>query len=1377
MRTLLTSALLMGMAFLAFAQHQPINIPPVPSGAKHYGLDPNKAITEYMYSVWQTEQGLPHNFARALCQTRDGYLWIGTREGLARFDGVNFTVFDKSNTPAIRNNFITALLEDREGGLWIGTNGGGVSRLFQGQMSVYTTEQGLSNDFVRSLMQDHEGKLWIGTQGGVNCLHQGKIRIYSTKQGLSNNIVLSLLETRGHSSEQRAEGSVIWIGTDNGLNRLYQEKINVYTTKEGLSNNIALSLLEDREGALWIGTWGGGVNRFFNGRFNVYDTKQGLSNNFVWSLLEDRSGAVWMGTEGGGINRLYQGQIHSYGTKQGLSNGFVYSLLEDREGALWIGTSGGGVSRLYNGQISVYGTKQGLSNDIIFSLLEDPNHNNTKGSALWMGTRGGGVNCLYNGRVSVYTTKQGLSNNVVWALLSDRSGALWVGTQNGLNRLYNGRVKVYNTEQGLSHSVIRSLLETRNGDKQGGDVLWVGTGGGLDRIEHGKVSASYTTQQGLSDNSVVALLEDRQGALWVGTGEGLNRLEHGKIQVFSTKQGLSHDLVSSLLEDSDGILWIGTEGGGLNRLKNGKLSAITTAAGLFSDVVYCILEDDVGYFWMSCNKGIFRARKADVNAFLDGNLQQITCTVLGGAGSIHCNGGGQPAGWKGSDGRLYFPTMTGVAAINPKNISSNILPPPVIIEEIKADNTMLNLNAAAELPATIKKIEFHYTATSLTASEKVRFKYLLEGYDKDWVEAAARRTAYYTALPRGHTYRFRVIACNDGGIWNETGATAIFSLAPYFWETWWFYGLCTVFVLGSGYGTYRWRVHYIHERAEVLERVVEERTHDLHHASHEIQRQMKFQAEQAQEIEVSNKRLHEANEEIQQQLEIQAEQAREIELANAELQQAYENLTILSRIGQHITATLDLEKILTTVYSAVNELMDASVFGIGICNDEEQTIEYNLAIQNGKRFLPYKRDIRDKNQLPVWCMENKRTVFINDLANEFKNYISDTSTVNLVGILDDDNDAELPISLLYQPLVVEGRVLGVITVQSFRKNAYMNHHLEILGTLATYTAVALDNARLYEERTHRAAELHESNERLNTTNALFSDANAQILAANEEIQRQLETVGKQAREIQLANLRLQEKNHMLEQLDKEKNEFLGIVAHDLKNPLSGIMMTLSLVEKHWQDLSTQDVVRRLRTAQEMVSRMKDIISHLLNINAIETGNVQFSFESFYVVEAITSVIAEYQERAATKNITIHFAAESDGVAVYADKNAVIGIFDNLISNALKYSPADKNVWVIVKEQGTENNEPDSALKPVDSCLILVKDEGPGLSEEDMKQLFGKFARLSAQPTGGEDSTGLGLAIVKKLVEAMNGHVWCESELGHGSTFIVKLPLVFLEGGV
>ncbi len=774
------------------------------------GLDPAKPIKQLHQDVWGTEEGLPQNTVPAILQSREGYLWFGTELGLVRFDGLGFTVFDKSNTPELKSNVVDALLEDRSGDLWIGTMGGGLTELHNGKFATFTTREGLSSDSVLTLLEDRAGDLWIGTQGGgLDCLRNGHFTALTTKTGLSNNEVFALAEDRSGS---------IWVGTHDGLSRLSRGTILTYKTRDGLPNAYIKCLHLTPEGTLWIGTNGGGLSEFENGKFHSYGTKAGLPSNAIASIHEDARGSLWIGTIGGGLSRKIGAQFTSYAVKDGLPNNDVWALYEDRNHDIWIGTGGGGLVRLSNRRLfAAYGLREGLSSATALPVFEDRDDN------LWIGTNGGGLDRFRAGKFTTFTTKNGLADNLVFTLSEDRNRDLWIGTRKGLNRLKNGRFTTYTTKNGLPSDIVFATYVDRS------DNLWIGTRAGLGKWTGGKFT-SYTTKNGLSNNLVQAIYEDREGNLWIGTGGGgLNRFKNGKFEVFDLKRGLSNSLVLSIYEDADGILWVGTDGGGLNRLKNGKFTSYTTRNGLGDDAIFEILEDDSSNLWMSSNKGVFRVSKSQLNALAEKRIARIESVSYGasdGMISKECNGGFQPAGWKTHDGRLWFPTMKGVVVVDPRDAGIRNPAPGAILEQAFVDHHEVSVRGNLRVPPGRGELEFRYSAPNFQSAQKTIFRYKLDGFDRTWIDAGNRRTAYYTNIPPGH-YRFQVIASNGDGVWSSRATSFAVSLGSHFYQTAWFFGLSLLGLLGLAAIAHTAHVRQLSNRERALELHVQERTAEL----------------------------------------------------------------------------------------------------------------------------------------------------------------------------------------------------------------------------------------------------------------------------------------------------------------------------------------------------------------------------------------------------------------------------------------------------------------------------------------------------------------------------------------------------------------------
>jgi ligand-binding sensor domain-containing protein/signal transduction histidine kinase len=773
------------------------------------GLDPNKAVTQYNLDAWTTGNGLPQNTITAIVQTRDGYLWLGSFGGLARFDGERFVVFDKSTTPALRNSGVHALLPDRDGGLWVGTNGGGLTLLKEGVTRTFSTADGLSADVVRALFQDRQGRIWAGTNGGLSRLEEdGRFTSWTAANGFTSNVVRAIRED--------AQGA-LWVGTNgDGLFRMQDGRFTRFTGKDGLPSDLVFSLAFDREGALWVGTNGGGLARYADGRFRVYGRPDGLDGDIIWSLFDDVDGRLWVGTYGAGLFRREGDRFKGLTTRTGLSSDFVRALWQDHEGSLWIGTNTGGLARLRDGKFTTYTTREGLPHDVAKTVQAG-----TDGS-VWIGTSGGGLARLKDGAFAAWSRREGLPHDFVQALLLDRQGALWVGTNGGgVARFADGRFRTYTARDGLVNDHVATLVEDRDG------VIWIGTNaGGVSRFQDGRFTA-VTRKDGLGANLVMAMLADRQGALWVGTdGGGLTRIQGKDLRTFTVADGLAADSVLCLYEDAEGRLWIGTSGGGLSLRQGDRFTTFSTRQGLHDDVVFAVLEDARGGLWLSGNRGISRVEKRALLAGDGGpRLVPQVFGVADGMKSNECSGVSQPAATRMPDGRLVFPTTRGIVVVDPERLPRNETPPPVRVEELLASGASY-LGERRELPPGAANWEIRFTALTFLAPERVRFRYRLAGFEDEWVEAGGRRSAFYTQVPPG-AYTFEVHASNNDGVWSQAPARVEVALQPRFHQTRTFHGLVALSLVLLGAFGYALHMRGLTARRRELERLVQERTQAL----------------------------------------------------------------------------------------------------------------------------------------------------------------------------------------------------------------------------------------------------------------------------------------------------------------------------------------------------------------------------------------------------------------------------------------------------------------------------------------------------------------------------------------------------------------------
>jgi ligand-binding sensor domain-containing protein/signal transduction histidine kinase len=725
-----------------------------------------------------------------------GYLWLGTLAGIARFDGAHFTVFDNGNTPQIKASYITAFLEDHLGNLWVGTQGGGLNLFRDGRFHSSPIPDLLRNDHIGALLQDLDGGLWIGTLRGLAHFANDRLTIFSTGEGLPSNTVSALAVGRD---------GTIWAGTDNGLVYFKDGRLNVYTTHDGLANNTVRTLCIDRDGSLWIGT-PGGLNHLKDGRIDSFGPKEGIPHVQIWSLCQDRDGSLWIGTFGSGLFRSSDGGFSHCAVREGLPGDRVTAIYQDPEGDIWVSTDGG-LGQLHDPRFRVYTTQDGLVRDFTMAIYGDSS------GKLWIGSVDG-LSCLAAGKFSTYTSRDGVPGKNIRSICQDSSGSVCLGTYGGgVTMSKEGRFATLTARDGLSSNDVSAVCQGHSGD------LWVGTSSGLDLYRDGRFTA-YTTDDGLAINNIRALFEDREGSLWIGSQDaGLSRLKDGRFTNWGTKDGLGSVIVTSFYEDHLGTLWIGTLDGGISRFKDGKFATVTAKDGLYDNVAFAILpdaEDDSGDLWMSCNRGIYGVSFAELNDFADGRIRSVTSFTYGvsdGMLSRECNSA-SPAGWRTSDGRLWFPSTRGVVVIDPR--ARDLHPPRLAIEQATLDSTALPPSASIEIKPGQTDLQIQYTAISWGRPQQIRFKYQLEGLDRDWVDAGNRRTAYYTHLPPGH-YIFKVIADNGEGVWNDQGATLGVNVFPPFYRAWWFAALVGLAVLAMVALIYRYRVRRLKQATAAQE--------------------------------------------------------------------------------------------------------------------------------------------------------------------------------------------------------------------------------------------------------------------------------------------------------------------------------------------------------------------------------------------------------------------------------------------------------------------------------------------------------------------------------------------------------------------------------
>jgi len=774
-------------------------------------------LPNYFPRVWNTENGLPDNAVTAVVQTRDGYLWLGTYGGLVRFDGVRFTVFNSASTPGLQSDRVTGLFEDASGVLWIGHEHGDLTRYADGKFQTLAVhETGVRRD-VPAISADQDGDIWMLSAEGT---------LVRARDGAT----CALPNTDGAAQMVEDGRGKLWVASGGQLAALEHGRLTLLTNTND-SNGVGyyvLGICPSRDGGLWImsdrrvGKWNGRTMAEYRGtNFNNYS---------VGAMLETRSGALAVGTRNDGLYLLStNGTVLHFNHANGFPNDWIRCLQEDREGTLWVGAGSDGLVALRPGKIETLDAPDHWQERVVLSA------STSRDGAIWVGSEGAGLYRFLDGEWSHFAENAGLSNLFVWSVSEDAQGRMWAGTWGGGMFMRQGERFVVPPGLEDVNVPMPAVLQMPGG------VTWIGTVSGLIRYENGAVKW-FGEKDGLKTPDVRAIVQDREGTVWFGMlGGGLGRLKNGRLDQFLKRDGLSSDYVQCLHLGKDGALWIASWGSGLDRFKDGHFAKITAAEGLPNNFICGIEEDRHGNFWISSHGGIFRVAQQALDDCADGKIAFIHSLTYGkgdGLPSLECSGGLQPATCKLADGRICFPTSKGLVIVNPDDAKVNLLPPPVVIEDITAAGHTLAHNPAEKsrlkISTDLQRFEFHFTGLSFVAPEKIQFQYRLEDWEKEWVDAGNKRVAEYSYIPPGN-YTFHVRACNSDGVWNEDGATLALIVLPHYWQTWWFHALTVLtaiaLVVGIVLFITRRRMRFKLERIERQQALERERTRiakDIH---------------------------------------------------------------------------------------------------------------------------------------------------------------------------------------------------------------------------------------------------------------------------------------------------------------------------------------------------------------------------------------------------------------------------------------------------------------------------------------------------------------------------------------------------------------------
>lgn len=781
-------------------------------------LDASKPLSEFMFQTWSVDEGLPHSAIRDVTQTRDGYLWFATHEGVARFDSLNFTVFNEANTPSLKGTGVITLLAAKDGSLYIGLRDGGVVQYLDGKFEALATEPALPTGRASLLAEDSTGAIWASVGSAGIARVTGKTsKLFSTADGLPTGIITIVRAT--------ANGEV-WVGTANGLAVFRDGKFNSKPTGSWIDTTGIADVLRDSKGRLWVATSGEGLAIVEGDTIRRIRRAQGLGSDSLTRMIEDRSGSIWVGSLEGvqRIERDKPEHIERFTAADGLSNNNIRAILEDSENGVWVGTDQG-TSRFRESLLMTWGARRGITQEFTRAVLED------RKGRVWVATADG-LFMMQDGTTRRFGREQGLLTTAVLSLAEDPNGTLWIGTNGGgLHRMVNDKIELVSAKMALPAVAVRAILPMKDGS------LYVGTATSLFKWSwKAEVPVQrVTVGQGQNVEQVTSLHEDARGNAWVGSRSGAGVIEPGSgAPVMLVVEGKSP--VLAINGDQQGRVYASFTTYGVARIDGAgaarKVRFLSRNDGVPEQSFFVAIDDKRGSLWLCSTRGIVKLPMAQIEERIAGKREKIEpayFTRADGMASTQCNGASQPAGWLMRDGRVLFPTAKGIAVVSPD--AKMLAPrkaPPVHIRRVSIDGAPSPYTAqeGVQLPAATHRLEIDYVGLSFSDPEKVRYRYRLEGFDENWVEAQRETKAVFTNINPGQ-YLFRVISSREGGEWNDTGMSLRVVQRPHFYETGWFRWGGLLVVLLAAFAAYRGRIMQLKAQRTLLHKTVVERTQEL----------------------------------------------------------------------------------------------------------------------------------------------------------------------------------------------------------------------------------------------------------------------------------------------------------------------------------------------------------------------------------------------------------------------------------------------------------------------------------------------------------------------------------------------------------------------